>query len=87
MFHHDRHCRGPLTGTGLANLIKPMLDGLVSCLHAHDGSNPGRACHSCLRLRGVLPWRSVTPAPWILSARPGSWFGLTLSDAGRGWGT
>ncbi len=39
-FSVDAAITGPqLTGARLANLLKPMLDGLVSCLHAHDGSN------------------------------------------------
>jgi hypothetical protein len=28
----------------LANPIKPMLDGLVNCFHAHDGSHPDHIC-------------------------------------------
>ncbi len=31
---------GPdLTGTRLAGLMKSLLDGLVACFHAHDGSH------------------------------------------------
>jgi hypothetical protein len=40
MFTIDVTIAGPhASGARLANLIKPMLDGLVSCFHAHDGSH------------------------------------------------
>src|SRR5438477_11303645 len=43
LFTMDVTIAGPqASGTRLANLIKPMLDGLVSCFHAHDGSHPDR---------------------------------------------
>jgi hypothetical protein len=51
---------GPkLSGTTLANAIKPMLDGLISCFHAHDGS---RAAELQPRVTDLDPavWR------WLL---------------------
>jgi hypothetical protein len=39
-FGLDIQLSGPdLTGTRITGLIKPMLDGLVAALHAHDGSH------------------------------------------------
>jgi hypothetical protein len=55
---------GPaLTGVRLANLIKPMLDGLIACFHAHDGGNADG-------LRAGLAGLGPAPAVWELLTDP-----------------
>jgi hypothetical protein len=39
-FGVEVHVSGSWTNSGLAAAVKPMLDGLVSALHAHDQSQP-----------------------------------------------
>jgi hypothetical protein len=72
-FSVDTTITGPqLTGARLANLIKPMLDGLVSCLHAHDGSNPD-VLRSHLEALGPPDqlWQQLTDSSTaILGTRP-----------------
>ena len=71
-FTIDVMLSGPqVHGTRVANLVKSLLDGVVSCFHAHDGSHSEELR---LRLAALGPghdmWRWLTdPSTAMLGAR------------------
>lgn len=59
------------TGTRVMNLIKPMLDGLISCFHVHDGSHVDQLQVALAGLGPVAEtWQRLTdPSTAVLGVR------------------
>jgi hypothetical protein len=72
-FTVDVTLSGPdIRGTRMSNLIKSMLDGLVSCFHVHDGSHGDRLWPLATWLGPPAEtWQWLTnPSAAILGVRP-----------------